>query len=423
LVIMAFRINSILILFFIGLTWSLQAQQQLTGTVRDSLGQPIDFATVMLHCTSDGQILAYTNTDAKGAFQLQWSKSCDSLRVSARMLGFLPAEKSCLPGEAVNLTLTAAPNVLREVVVRQDALPISGNRDTTEFRVASFTDSTEFSVEDVLKKLPGMQIDDNGRITFRGKPVERVLIDGDDMFSDNYVIGTRNIRADMISSVQAIDRYQDNPLLKDVRTSERLVLNLKVKEDKKLRPSGSATLGGGWGDEAKWYGHANLFSLHSTAKTYLIANANNTGENPMGNIRFMAKGGTEAYLRGGVSLQNSPLSSAEALAVRAPDAFMLPSAFTMYNRNGVAYLGQIIPWNDRVKTKVSGWVSGEKLKQTSAGKPCTNSTMKTLWTSTNSNTKPKKTKCNTCRRKRIFLQKKRASAAFQTSVHSRTTTC
>jgi len=353
---------SIFLLLFLS-SFCLQAQQQLTGTVRDSLGQPVDFATVILHCTFNGQILAYTNTDPKGAFKLQWSKSCDSLRVSARMLGYLPAEKTCRPGELINLTLTAAPNVLREVVVREDALPISGNRDTTEFRVASFSDSTEFSVEDILKKLPGMQVDDNGRITFRGKPVERVLIDGDDMFSDNYVIGTRNIRADMISSVQAIDRYHDNPLLKDIRTSEHLVLNLKVKEDKKLKPSGSATLGSGWGDEAKWYGHANLFSLSSTAKTYLIANANNTGENPMGNIRFMAKGGAEAYLRGGVSLQNSPLTSAEALTVRPPDAFMLPTAYTMYNRQGVAYLGQIIPWNERVKTKVSGWVSGEKLKQ------------------------------------------------------------
>lgn len=341
----------------------LQAQQQLTGTVRDSLGRPVDFATVTLRCAANQQILAYTNTDEKGAYRLQWTVACDTLLVAARMLGFQPAEKTCFAGDVVDLTLTAAPNLLREVVIRQDALPVSGNRDTTEFRVASFTDSTEFSVEDVLKKLPGMAVDDNGRITFRGKPVERVLIDGDDMFSDNYVIGTRNIRADMISSVQAIDRYQDNPLLRDIRTSERLVLNLKVKDDKKLKPTGSVTLGGGWGDEAKWYGHANLFSLNSGLKTYLIANANNTGENPMGNIRFMAKGGAEAYLRGGVSLQNSPLNTAELLTVRAPDAFMLPTAYTMYNRNGVAYLGQIIPWNTKVKTKVSGWLSGEKLKQ------------------------------------------------------------
>jgi hypothetical protein len=112
-------------------------------------------------------------------------------------------------------------------------------------------------------------------------PVEKVMIEGDDLFNQNYTIGTRNIRADMIDKIQAIDRYQDNPLFKGISESERMVLNLTIREDKKYKISGSTTTGAGFGGRARGQTHINLISITKKSKSYILGNANNTGNNAL----------------------------------------------------------------------------------------------------------------------------------------------
>lgn len=219
-------------------------------------------------------------------YKLSIKTDCDSITLTARSIGY---KTVAVTMAAHNLPPTqdfvTEGTVLQEVLIRGKTPPVIARGDTTIYKVASFSDSTEFSVEDLLKKLPGAQVSESGRITLNGKEVERVLLEGDDLFTDNYQMATRNLRANMISKVQAIDKFQENPLMKGVQESERLVLNLQIKEEKKRNLSGSANMGLGHGDETKLFGHLNLFSFTKTDKTYLIGNANNTGYNALGSVQ------------------------------------------------------------------------------------------------------------------------------------------
>lgn len=286
--------------------------QQISGHVRDSSGVPVAYASVVATSCRDEQILSFASTDDKGFYQLTIATDCDSVTLTARSLGYRTEAKR-LPVKNLSpvQNFTLANAVLQEVIVRGKAPPVVVRSDTTEYNVASFSDSTEFSVEDLLKKLPGAQVSESGQISLNGKLVERVLIEGDDLFNQNYHLATRNIRADMVSKIQAIERYQENPLMKGIQQSDRLVLNLKIKEDKKRSTSGSATLGSGHGDDWKGFAHTNLFSLTRRDKTYLIGNANNTGSDALGDIDHLNRG--DIFDQSRQSIQSNPLQASELI--------------------------------------------------------------------------------------------------------------
>ncbi len=344
---------------------SLMQGQKIAGQVHDSLDAPIIFASVVATSCQDEQVLAYTNTDEKGRYQLVIKSDCDSINVTARALGYrsvavrlamrdLPAERD----------FVLASIELQAVIVRGKTPPVITRKDTTEYNVASFSDSTEISVEDLLKKLPGVRVAENGLISYNGKPIERVMIDGDDLFSENYTLATRNIRADLISKVQVIDRFQENPLMKGIQESDRMVMNLKIKPDRKRVLSGSAELGGGYGNDWKGRAHTNLFSLSRKEKIYLIGNANNSGDNALSDIEWTAGGGFQAF-RKPQTLQANPLQVREVLQSPPLDNAGLPSIYTQANRSELVYLGFVLPSSAAFKTKISTWAGSVRLNQQS----------------------------------------------------------
>lgn len=333
--------------------------QTLTGHVRDSTGTPVEFASVMATDCRSKQVLAFSTTDGAGFFRLTFSTACDSVLLAVRSLGHQAFTRQVPVTSVQDFILSDA--VLKEIIIKAQAPPIFARKDTTEYNVASFADSTEFSVEDILKKLPGIRVSENGRITLHGKEVERVLIEGDDLFSQNYTLATRNIRADMISKVQAIERFQENPLMQGIRESDRLVLNLKIKEDKKRSTSGSATPGLGYGNNWKAYAHTNLFSLTRRNKTYFIGNANNTGESALQGIQYLNQG--DIFDKDRQGLQSNPLQYADLLRHPAAEDAGLPPAFTMRNRTGLLFIGHIMPFSESFKAKISGWAGREHLNQ------------------------------------------------------------
>ncbi|MCW5923699.1 MAG: carboxypeptidase regulatory-like domain-containing protein [Saprospiraceae bacterium] len=337
--------------------------QQISGHVRDSSGVPVAFASVVATSCRDEQILSFASTDDKGFYQLTIATDCDSVTLTARSLGYRTEAKR-LPVKNLSpvQNFTLANAVLQEIVVRGKAPPVVVRSDTTEYNVASFSDSTEFSVEDLLKKLPGAQVSESGQISLNGKLVERVLIEGDDLFNQNYHLATRNIRADMVSKIQAIERYQENPLMKGIQQSDRLVLNLKIKEDKKRSTSGSATLGSGHGDDWKGFAHTNLFSLTRRDKTYLIGNANNTGSDALGDIDYLNQG--DIFDQSRQSIQSNPLQVSELIENPPMQSAGLPRAFTQANRTGFLFLGHVMPISPFFKIKMTGWVGHEQLEQT-----------------------------------------------------------
>lgn len=337
--------------------------QRISGQVSDSTGQVVPYASVVATgCSDDAPVLSFTTTDDKGKYQLVVKTECDSITLTARSLGYKTAALR-IPGKMLplNQDFILGSAIMQEVLIRAKTPPVMVRNDTTEYNVASFSDSTEFSVEDLLKKLPGVSIDGQGLISYNGKLIERVLIEGDDLFSQNYPIATRNVRADMVSKVQVIDKFQENPLLKEVQETDRMVMNLKIKPDRKRDVSGSVTGGLGYGDEWKARAHTNLFSLGRKHKFYLIGSANNAGENAISDVNWLNS--SDIFDASRQSLQASPLQAHGVLQAPQMQSVGLPEPYTQKNSGKVLFLGDSWPVTPDFKVKISGWVGDERLEQ------------------------------------------------------------
>ncbi len=277
---------SILVLFFLIFSLNISAQSEfiISGQVLDSTNNdPLIRALIYISPSESSDFLAYGNTDESGNFTLKVVVPGDtSLKLHFSYLGFHQKVITISPSEEFTnrvIKLSPKENLINEVIVADKKSSITQKSDTTSYDLAEFLDSTEYNVEDILKKLPGIEVQDDGSIKVNGKEISKVLIEGDDLFGKKYQIGTRNIRSGYIGRVEVIDRFQDNPVLKNVNTSEDIVVNLFIKEDKKYTLNGTydISLGAGLDPALKGGLRANIFSINKTRKAILLADNTNFG--------------------------------------------------------------------------------------------------------------------------------------------------
>jgi hypothetical protein len=349
------KIPLLLLLFAAG--WPLLSAQSVRGVVRDSSGTLLGQASVVAY-DQGGKVLAFSYSDASGRYQLSFASGSDTLVLVARLIGYQPQTLRVArrePPTEADFTLGGG-EVLQLVEVRSRSNPVTVRGDTTAFKVSRYADSTEFSVEDLLKKLPGVRVDDNGQISYNNKPIERVMIEGDDLFGSQYVIGTRNLRAQSIEGVQVIDHFQDNPLLRDVRSSEKMVMNLQLKSDRKRRASADAEAEAGWGGRGPMgRAHVNLFSVSRKEKLYAIVNANNIGHSaaPLQEMDF----GRLLAMRKKQQDLETAFPAQAALPLPVLEKAGLPVPYTQPNRTGLVFAGAVLPQKWGWRTKTSAWMS------------------------------------------------------------------
>jgi hypothetical protein len=159
--------------------------------------------------------------------------------------------------------------------------PIVVKEDTTTYQVEAFKDGTERKLQDILKKLPGIEVNEkSGAIKFKGKPIETILLEGDNLFGHNYTVGSKNINADIVKEVQAIENYSDNYVLKGLEREEKVALNIKTNKTK-FEISGAGEIGIGVAQANKKLLEANLslMGLKQSHKFFSVSSFNNTGNN------------------------------------------------------------------------------------------------------------------------------------------------
>lgn len=173
------------------------------------------------------------------------------------------------------------PTQLDDIIVTAQKRPFKISNDTVSFNVSAYSDGSETKIQDVIKKLPGVSLNEqSGEIKYKGKSIETVTLDGDNLFGYNYTLGTKNINVDKVEEVEAIDNYTENPLLKGIEQGGKVSLNLKLKEGS-LDVSGNGDFGGGWfsdGDPAYKIG-ANILGVTKTYKSFATIAHNNIGIN------------------------------------------------------------------------------------------------------------------------------------------------
>ena len=278
-VVLILRINiTVLISFLLIIVsgFSINAQNiTVSGKVQDSLKTPLDYANILAVPESDSE-LRFAITKDNGEYQLKLEQN-QTYKVTVSYLGFLPQDitvKTTTENLIKDFSLQVNNNQLDEVTLNYTP-PITVKKDTTIYRVDKFTTGEERKLKDVLKKLPGVEVDRAGNVTVQGKKVTKVLVEGKTFFTGNSKLAVNNIPADAVNEIEVLDNYNEVAMLKGLQDSEDLAMNIKLKEDKKNFAFGDIEAGAGIKD--RYVVHPNLFYYSPKTNVNLIGDLNNTG--------------------------------------------------------------------------------------------------------------------------------------------------
>ena len=258
----------------------------------------IEATVKLLKATKDSTMVKGTTTDFNGVFNLKGVKPGHYL-LRFSYLGYNDVIKHVSVGDDgrdVNIgVVTMDPNtiMLKEAVVVGVKSPITVKEDTIEFNADTYKTQANAVVEDLLKRLPGVEVGSDGKITANGKQVSKILIDGKEFFSDDPTVASKNIPADMVNKLQVIDRKSDLARLTGVDDGEdETVINLTVK--KGMNNGWFGTVNAGYGTDDRYAGNVMINHFRDGNQFTLLGggnNVNNLGFGDGASGRFQRFGG------------------------------------------------------------------------------------------------------------------------------------
>lgn len=270
----------ILLLIFPSLLYS---QRSIKGVVVSASNEPISNANVFIQ-NKDSVIKKFTKTSSEGRFDLKNFdlQNGDLLRVSHINYRPFSQKIDLLVDTFISIKLIKDSVFLNEVIVNTKIPPIRNIGDTTKYSLPSFINGSEIRLEDILKKLPGIVVDNNGKLSFNGKQIDKVLIEGQNFFSKDYTLITKTLSAELIGSIEAIENFNEENFFSDIKKGEETILNVGIKKNVKLKLFGE--FGGSVGTNKDWQLANSLFSLSGKKQIGLINNYNDYGDDIKPNV-------------------------------------------------------------------------------------------------------------------------------------------
>ncbi len=240
----------LLVTCFLLFTGFCRAQYTVKVTVMDTLNSlPVIYSSVVAFRSSDSVIETFGRTNAAGQLTLTVAKEGKYiLRVSAPNFADYTDTFRVKGGisDLGIIPMVSKERVLKEFVITRQIAAIKIKGDTTEYVADSFKTKENATVEDLLKKLPGIQVDKNGKITAQGEEVKKILVDGEEFFSDDPKVVTQGLQAGALDKVQVFDKKSDQAEFTGIDDGQKTkTINLELKDNKKKGYFGKLDLGGG----------------------------------------------------------------------------------------------------------------------------------------------------------------------------------
>ena len=252
----------------------LSAQTVLTGHVKDLGGEPLPNINVLVYKVGSPIIVSHAISDNEGHYSLSVSSEADSLDMAVSSLFFEKQTKRIANrSQTVDFNLHEEMQELKGVTVVARSIEQKG--DTLEYHVGSFVQKQDKSIEDVLKRMPGIEVADDGKITYQGLPIQKFYVEGMDLMGGNYSAVSKNLPHQSVSSVEVYENHQPIKMLEDRVESEQASINIKLAKNVAL--TGTAKLGmGAW----PFLWNVNLTPMLFSGKMQLLAayRTNNTGD-------------------------------------------------------------------------------------------------------------------------------------------------
>ncbi|HEY0654509.1 MAG TPA: TonB-dependent receptor family protein [Chryseosolibacter sp.] len=276
----------------------------IKGQLVDTLSNPLSSATVLLLNPKDSSLVNFVVGDVNGNFLLKnVSKGEHLLKVS--FIGFRHFTKKITTPETAQvielgkLKLIPVSNELEAIEIQAEKAPVVVKKDTIEFNASSFKTKQNAVVEDLLKKLPGVEVDNDGNITAQGEQVRNVTVDGKKFFGSDPKLATKNLPADAINKVQVFDKKSDQAAFSGIDDGSReKTINLELKEEKRHGAFGSVMAG--VGTEGRYQGRASINKFNKSRQLSFLGMGNNVNEQGFSMEDYMNfTGGSQQMMGGG----------------------------------------------------------------------------------------------------------------------------
>lgn len=258
----------------------------LKGSVTDPDNLPLESATVYLSSIKDSTLVEYTITDSKGNWVIKTRATTDELYLKVSFVGFANYQKKV---GAINADtdfgttkMSEKGTDLKEVVIEGEVPPIRVKQDTLEFDAASFKVRPDANVQSLLKQLPGVDIDETGKITVNGKEVNQILVNGKPFFDKDGKIALQNLPAEIIKKVQVSDtKTKREELAKQRASGDNSTINFTIDEEKNKGLFGKVMAG--YGTDDRYETNAILNYFKGKQKISLLAASNNINSSGFSN--------------------------------------------------------------------------------------------------------------------------------------------
>ena len=254
----------------------------ISGTITGNDKVFVEDIIVTIMQVPDSTIVAYCRPDESGTYRLMLATSAKELLV--RFSGFnIKKEIKRIDAKSQTLDFYAIEEstLLHEVQIK--AQKLWGSRDTLNYLVAAYTKDHDNSIADILKKLPGITID-NGKIKYQGLPISHLYVENMDLMQGSYGILTESLKAKDVATVQVLENHEHIKALKDQVPPDNAAINLKLKKEAKGIWTKSLTLGLGYGDKVLWSNDANLMFFGKKRQHFIYYGNDNTGNHPKARV-------------------------------------------------------------------------------------------------------------------------------------------
>ncbi|MBL7814221.1 MAG: outer membrane beta-barrel protein [Saprospiraceae bacterium] len=307
------------LLTFWGFTPSFAQKITLIGTVADSAGKAMQNATVLLLSAKDSSLASFGRTSDKGVFNLKNVSTTTDYLLKITFVGYEPYWQDVKQGLQTNaqgmvdlggIRMTPLSKMLDAALVTGYKDPVKINGDTTEFNASSFKVQPNAAAEDLIKKLPGMEVSKDGTVTAQGENVKQVLVNGKKFFGKDPKVALQNLPANAIDKVKVYDKKSDQAEFSGVDDGEReKTIDLQLKTDYSKGTFGNATAGGGVAAEtdARYFGKFSVNKFSKTQQLSILGLGNNVNKTGFSVEDYMGFTGTTQRMQrgggGGVRLQ------------------------------------------------------------------------------------------------------------------------
>lgn len=332
------------------------AERSIQAMVFDGKnGLPIEMGMVRLLHLPDSTLVQGTQTDFKGNFMLSKVKP-GSYTVFISLVGYINYYQNVTVGQKdvilKNIQLKENSHLLGEVEVKGTAAQMVVKGDTMEYNATAFKTNQNAVVEDLLKRLPGVEVGTDGKITVNGQEIKKIRVDGKKFFGDDAEMATKNIPADMIDKVQVLEQKSDMAKLTGFEDNDtERIINLTTKPNRKKGIFGNITGGAGLdlNNDARYDANSFLNIMNGDSQTAITAGGNNTNTTRSGRGRAGMggpSGGITQTQNMGINT-NSTLSSAlkiggdasfnhstnESITENNKESYLLGSKYTDHSNN------------------------------------------------------------------------------------------